>query len=308
LILWVVLFLVTGELSVKFAPRAAIAALITITAAAAAVLPFSVPALASPVPPAPSPGLIGTWTNAGGLKHILDIVISRSGTAVAVDAFEDCRQAVCEHGDVPGTVFGASVSSATGNSFQASWISGSDDTILLGTLDSGRHLPTLTVHEFVIHFRGIRANYTKTETFHPGKPITPTRVGTAVTRYPLGDSVPAANGFIGAWVNSSATSGEIAKIVLTRSGRRELAVNAFAKCPQGLCDRGKADGITFGREGPDSVVGRAFLAQYVSSVAEDLLHGTVNPAGTVLTVQTYTQFTDRSGRSNYLLTEKFKRG
>jgi hypothetical protein len=30
--------------------------------------------------------------------------------------------------------------------------------------------------------------------------------------------------------------------------------------------------------------------------------------GTVLTVQTYTEFTDNSGRSNYVITDTFTRG
>jgi hypothetical protein len=300
---------VTGELSVRFTPRAAIAAVMTITAAVAAVLPFSAPALAGPVPPAPNPSLIGTWANVSGFRNILDIVISRSGTGILVDAFENCAPTVCEHGDVTGTLFGASVSSETGNSFQASWISGRRYGILLGTLDPKRKIPTLTVQEFTIDNSGLRANHTYTETFRPRKPITPTRVGTPATRYTVGDSLPPGNTLIGAWVNRSPASSGIARLVLSRSGPRgaTLVVHAFGKCPAEPCDRGKVDGITFGIEGKHSVVGRVFLAQYESRSAEELLDGTASTAGTVLTVEIYTQFTGSSGRSNHLVTETFRR-
>ena len=40
----------------------------------------------------------------------------------------------------------------------------------------------------------------------------------------------------------------------------------------------------------------------------DLADGALNMAGTVLTVQTYTEFTDHSGRSNYVITDTFTRG
>jgi hypothetical protein len=294
---------------VKFVPRAAVAAVMTITAAVAAVVPFSAPALASAAPPVPNPSLIGTWANVSGFRNILDIVISRSGTGILVDAFENCPPTVCEHGDVTGTVFGTSVTSETGNSFQASWISGRRYGILLGTLRSSGKIPTLTVQEFTIDNSGLRANYTYTETFRPRKPITPTRVGTPATRYTVGDPLPTGNTLIGVWVNRSPTSGGIAKLVLTRSGPRgrTLVVHAFGKCPTEPCDRGKVDGITFGIEGRQSVVGRVFLAQYESRSGEELLDGTASTAGTVLTVEIYTQFTGNSGRSNYLVTETFRR-
>jgi hypothetical protein len=111
-----------GELGVKLAPRAVITALITTTAAVAVLLPFSVPALASPVPPAPNPGLIRTWANTNpATRNVVDIVISRSRNGIAVDGFGACSPTPCQWGNIPGTLFGTSVSSATGNSFEANW-------------------------------------------------------------------------------------------------------------------------------------------------------------------------------------------
>lgn len=297
-----------GETSVKFVPRAAVAALITITAAATAVLPFPVPALASPVPPYPNPGLIGTWANTNpATRSIVDIVISRSGKGIVVNAFGKCEPTACQGGDIPATLFGSQPGSVTGNSFEAGSMSGHHYKILLGTLGSSGKVRTLTVQEFTI-FTGdtSRVNNTKTETFRPGKPIKPTQSGTPATRYPLGHSVPPVPALLGTWTNISPDSGGIAKIVLTRSGRT-LVVSAFGKCHPTLCVWGKIDGITFGTAGIHSVSGRVFLAPYVFSFAEDLLDGTVNAAGTLLTVAAYTQFTDHSGRSNYLATDTFRR-
>jgi hypothetical protein len=48
-----------------------------------------------------------------------------------------------------------------------------------------------------------------------------------------------------------------------------------------------------------------FLAPYAFSFAHRLLDGTVNAAGTMLTVRTWTEFTDHSRRSNYQTTETF---
>jgi hypothetical protein len=56
------------------------------------------------------------------------------------------------------------------------------------------------------------------------------------------------------------------------------------------------------------VSGLTFLAPYKFGFANKLLDGTISPRGTVLTVRTYTEFTDQSGRSNYVVTDTFKRG
>jgi hypothetical protein len=63
---------------VKSPARAAVAALITITASVAALLPFSGPALASATPPSPNPALSGTWANTNAAtRNVADIVVTR---------------------------------------------------------------------------------------------------------------------------------------------------------------------------------------------------------------------------------------
>jgi hypothetical protein len=292
---------------VKLAPRGVIAALITTTAAVAALLPFSVPALASPVPPVPNPGLIRTWVNTNpATRNVVEIVISRSRNAIAVDGFGACSPTPCEWGNIPGTLFGASVRSVTGNSFEANWNFGFARTVVLGTLNLRQKLPTLTVQEFTTFTdHSGRANFAVTETFHPGKGVKPARLGTAAANYPAGDSVRPVNALLGVWINTSPSGGGIRKIVLARTGGT-LVVSAFGNCVPTLCVWGKIKGITFGT-GISSVSGRVFLAPYVFSFAKKLVDGTVNARGTLLTIHTYTEFTDHSGRSNYLHVDTFRR-
>jgi hypothetical protein len=300
------------EPRVKLAPRAVIAALITTTAVAATLLSSSAPALASPVPPAPSSVLLGTWANTNpATNSVRNIVVTASGGGIEVDGFGACEPTSCEWGNIPGTVYGTSVGSATGNSFEANWNFGFSRTVLLATVTFKLFpipRPVLTVQElttFTDHSG--RANYTLTETFvRSGTPITPTRSGTPAANYPLGASVSPAFSLLGTWVNTSPTGGNIRRIIISLGPGGRLAVRAFGNCVPTACVWGKVTGITFGTS-ISSVTGRVFLAPYKFGFAKKLVDGAVNAIGTRLTVQTYTEFTDGSGRSNYVSTDTFAR-
>jgi hypothetical protein len=298
-----------GEQRVKLAPRAVIAALITTTAVAAALLSSSVPALASPTPPAPNPVLFGTWANTNpGTNNVVDIVVSPSGNGIMVDGFGACSPTPCQWGNIPGTVFGANVSSPTGNSFEANWNFGFSRTVLLATVHSVLFVPVLTVQEFTTFTdHSGRSNFEVTETFvRSGSPISPTRNGTAATNYPLGASVSPASNLLGIWVNTSPAGGNIRRIIISLNPNGTLRVRAFGNCVPTLCPWGKVTGITFGTS-ISSLAGQVFLAPYRLSFANKLVDGTVNVTGTQLTVHTYTEFTDGSGRSNYVSTDTFSR-
>lgn len=293
----------------KRAPRAVITALITASATAAAALSFSVAALATPVPPSPNAALFGTWKNMNpATKNVVDIVIAGNKRGVTVDGFGACHPTNCEWGNIPGTVFGVNVSSKTGTSFEANWNFGFSRTVLLGTLTKTRRGPALTVQEFTIFTDGSgRANYTVTEKFVRAKPVKPTKTGTPAADYPMGDAVSPVSALLGTWHNISATTRGIKKIILGKSSAT-LVVSAFGACGSGLCPFGTIRGITFGTS-ISSVSGRTFLAPYTFGFAKKLLVGTVrkNKAGRfMLTVRTYTEFTDNSGRSNYVITDTFR--
>src|SRR5262249_54956831 len=105
------------------------------------------------------------------------------------------------------------------------------------------------------------------------------------------------------WINT-ATAGNIRAVILSRTADGHLRVHAYGFCSPVPCSWGTVTGITFG----DSVsarTGGTFLAPYTFGFAQKLLDGTVNAAGTRLTVQAWTEFTDHSGRSNYETTETF---
>lgn len=292
----------------KLTPRAAIAALITTGAVAVTLLSSAVPALASPTPPGPNPVLFGTWANTNpATNNVVDIVVSPNGNGIAVDGFGACSPTPCEWGNVPATVFGTNVSSPAGNSFEANWNFGFSRTVLLATVKPTLLGPVLTVQEFTTFTDNSgRSNYEVTETFVRGSSISPSRSGTPAVDYPLGNSVRPVLGLLGVWHNTSPTGGNIRKIVISLNPDGTLRVKAFGNCTPTLCQWGKVTGITFGT-GISSKYGAVFLAPYQFGFANKLLDGRVNVFGTRLTVQTYTEFTDGSGRSNYVVTDTFTR-
>jgi hypothetical protein len=233
------------------------------------------------------------------------IVVSTSDKAIAVDGFGACTPAPCEWGRIRGTVFGRNVSAATGTSFEAQWNFKFARTVLLASYSAPRKMGTLTVREFTTFTDGSgRANYTTSETFTRGKPVKVTRTGTSASDYPLGDPVSPVPALPAIWVNTSATGGLRAVILSLGSGSGLLQVHAYGFCSPVPCSWGTVTGITFGSS-VSATSGRTFLAPYRFGFAVKLLDGTVNAAGTRLTVTTWTEFTDHSGRSNYKSTDTF---
>ena len=291
----------------KRTPRAIITAFTTIAAAAAALLPFSGTALASPVPPAPNPALFGTWANTNpATRSVVNIVIGGNRSGIEVDGFGACSPTSCQWGNVPGTVFGANVSSAAGGSFEASWNFGFSRTVLLGTLTGRGRFPVLTVKEFTTFTdHSGRSDFAVTETFTRTRPITATRTGTPSASYPLGAPAAPVSALLGTWVSTSPAA-SIRRIVLGRNPDGTLSVSAYGACVPTLCAWGRITGITFG-DSISSASGRTFLAPYQFGFAGKLADGSLDRSGRVLTVQTYTEFTDHSGRSNYVTTDTFTR-
>jgi hypothetical protein len=106
------------------------------------------------------------------------------------------------------------------------------------------------------------------------------------------------------WINVAATGNVRAVILSLGPSSGLLMVHAYGFCSPVPCNWGTVTGITFA---PNVVAksARTFLAPYTFGFAKKLLEGTVNPAGTRLTLEAWTEFTDRSGRSNYVTTESF---
>jgi hypothetical protein len=289
--------------------RAGIAALISSTAVAAALLSTLSPAQAAPstpVPPAPSAVLAGTWVNTNHATNSMrDIVVATSDRGITVDGFGACTPTSCEWGRIPGTVFGPNVSAKAGTAFAAQWNFGFSRIVVLATYGIVRKVPTLTVQEFTTFTdASARSNYAVAETFTKGKPVKVTRLGTSAANYPLGHPVSPVPSLPAIWVNTAATGNVRAVILSLGPGSGLLQVHAYGFCSPVPCNWGTVTGITFGA-GIGSISGGTFLAPYKFGFANKLLDGRVNAAGTLLTVQTWTEFTDHGGRSNYVSTERF---
>jgi len=287
--------------------RAATAALISaaaVTATALLSLPPAQAATATPVPPPPSTALAGTWVNTNhATRNIVDLVVGVTDRGITVDGFGACSPSPCEWGRIAGTVFGPNVSAATGTAFESQWNFGFARTVLLAVYSAPNKVPTLTVREFTTFTDDSdRSNYTADETFTKGKPVKVTKTGTAAQDYPLGHPVTPVASLPAIWINTAAT-GNVRAVILTRSGGL-LRVRAYGYCSPDPCNWGTVTGITFGPS-VSATTGGTFLAPYAFGFANKLLDGTVNGAGTLLTVRAWTEFTDHSGRSNYETTETF---
>jgi hypothetical protein len=292
--------------------RAATAALISSTAVAATLLSTLIPAQAAtarpatPVPPTPSAALAGTWVNTNhATRNMVDIVVTTSRKGIAVDGFGACTPTPCEFGRIAGTVFGPNVSATIGTSFAAQWNFKFKRTVLLATYSARKKVATLTVKEFSTFTDGSRrANYTATETFHKGRAVKVTKTGVSASDYPLGDPVSPAVSLPAIWINTAATGAVRAVILSLAPGSGLLQVHAYGFCSPVPCNWGTVTGITFGLS-VVATTGGTFLAPYTFGFAKKLLDGSINAAGTRLTVQTWTELTDHSKRSNYVSTDTF---
>ena len=293
----------------KHIRRAATTALISSAAVAATLLSTLVPAqaatgvLATPVPPAPNAVLAGTWVNTNhATKNVVDIVVSTSAKGIAVDGFGACSPTPCEFGRIAGTVFGPNVSATSGTAFAAQWNFTFARTVFLATYSAPRKVPTLTVQEFTTFTDGSgRVNFTATETFTKGKAVRVTKNGVSASNYPLGAPAGPATTLPAIWINTAA-AGNVRAVILSVGPNGLLQVHGYGYCSPVPCNWGTVTGITFGPN-VSATTGGTFLAPYTFGFENKLLDGTVNAAGTRLTVQTWTEFTDHSGRSNYVGTD-----
>lgn len=266
---------------------------------------------ATPVPPNASSALLGTWVNTNPSSNsVKQVVISPSRLGnVIVDAFGACSPSYCEWGKVPAVVYGTTVSSTTGAMFQTNqrFLNGTSEwsrTTLLGRVVRTELGLRLKLRELTVFEDGSgRKNYEVDETFALGKGQAPAISGHSVAGYRLGDR-PALNaGALGVWVNPSATGG-LAKVVIGGTAAAPI-VHGFGQCSPTPCDWGRVRGITYGAA-ISSTVGNNVLAPYTFGFKKAQLaitfHHPVKGADT-LTVTSYNEFTDGSGRSNYAKTE-----
>lgn len=286
-----------------------------LAAITAVAVGLAAPAQASPVPPSPSSALFGTWVNTNASTSSVKVIVlapNRIGS-VSVDAFGSCTPTLCEWGSVPALVYGATVSSTTGATFQSNqrFLSAGKEwsrTALFGTVRRTVDGLRLTLRELTVFEDGSgRKNYKVTETFQPGLARKVTLAGNAVASYVRGAPPALVSPAFGTWKNVSLTGGLVA-VKITGLAATPV-VQAFGQCSPTPCDWGLVRAITYGAS-ISSVQGNTMLAPYSFGFKKAQLVITYTRISTTaerLTVAEYNEFTDGSGRSNYVKTESFVR-
>jgi hypothetical protein len=104
---------------------------------------------------------------------------------------------------------------------------------------------------------------------------------------------------LGTWNNVNHATRDIVKIVIASSGTG-ITVHAYGACSPTPCDWGAVAGLDYAASVSSSPA-VAFSAQYRFSFSQVILVGHLQ--GKNLLVESFTHFTDGSGRSDYYITD-----
>jgi hypothetical protein len=105
---------------------------------------------------------------------------------------------------------------------------------------------------------------------------------------------------IGTWKNVDPSTKDIVQVVIASSGSG-ISVTLYGACSPTPCNWGSVSGTAYAANVSSSPA-VAFSAQYTLSFAQVIVVGHHN--GKQLTLQTFTNFTDGSGRSNLYTTDQ----
>jgi len=104
---------------------------------------------------------------------------------------------------------------------------------------------------------------------------------------------------VGTWTNINKATNDIVKVVITSKGSA-ISVDVFGACSPTPCNWGTVAGIAYAAN-VSSTPAVAFTAQYTFSFAKASVVGYLQ--GSQLLIETFTEFTDGSGRSNLYTTD-----
>ena len=130
---------------------------------------------------------------------------------------------------------------------------------------------------------------TKHEYMTPSQMVEGAATAAAVVSAPLA----------GTWKNINPATRDIVKVVITAAGSG-VKVDAFGACSPTPCNWGNVAGLAYAASVSSSPA-VAFSAQYKFSFAQVILTGHLQ--GKELILETFTHFTDGSGRSDYYSTD-----
>jgi hypothetical protein len=105
---------------------------------------------------------------------------------------------------------------------------------------------------------------------------------------------------LGTWTNTDKATKDLVKVIIAASGSG-ISVDAFGACVPTPCVWGPVPGIAYAANVSSSPA-VAFSAQYKFSFALVIVVGHLQ--GKYLEVETFTEFTDGSGRSNIYTTDQ----
>ena len=100
---------------------------------------------------------------------------------------------------------------------------------------------------------------------------------------------------IGTWTNIDHATRNIVKIVIAAAGSG-ISVHGFGACSPTPCDWGSVSGLAYSAN-VSSTTAVAFTAQYRFSFSQVTLTGHI--VGKQLLIESFTHFTDGSGRDDY---------
>jgi len=107
------------------------------------------------------------------------------------------------------------------------------------------------------------------------------------------------NDFVGQWTNQNADTDGVTRVAITRSGAT-LRFNVFGRCHPTDCDWGTANATAFAPSAGGNVMNDANVA--MATFNQSFARKTVilRIVGANLTYEVLTEFTDGSGRANYV--------
>ena len=125
----------------------------------------------------------------------------------------------------------------------------------------------------------------------------------APSHSPLAGATPAVVSpatLVGTWNNTNKATNDIVKIIIAAAGSN-ITVQAFGACVPSPCVWGSVPGFAYATNVSSSPA-VAFTAQYKFSFAQVTVVGHLQ--GSFLEVESFTEFTDGSGRSNLYTTDQ----
>lgn len=128
-------------------------------------------------------------------------------------------------------------------------------------------------------------------------------IATVLLSLQLAQAAPA--NFLGNWNNVNRSTRDIVRVLITQNPiTHQLIFRGFGACTPTPCDMGTTPLVTYGRSVSDMnhMVG---VAHYnFAFKQEDII---VKVSGNSITLETYSRFTDNSGRQNYWTSDRLRK-